>query len=79
MIKRLKQINVIGQICYLVCAAILIWMNFGLIAIVSAQLLSVLIIRFFSYRSFYDVEITKKLQAKEVLRKIYLALSSLML
>ncbi|WP_223560021.1 O-unit flippase-like protein [Chryseobacterium lathyri] len=77
MIKRLKQINVIGQICYLVCAAILIWMNFGLIAIVSAQLLSVLIIRFFSYRSFYDAEITKKLQAckgspqKDILNSIF--------
>ncbi|GEN66736.1 O-unit flippase-like protein [Chryseobacterium rhizosphaerae] len=75
-IKRLKQINVIGQVVYLFLATILIWFNLGLIAIVAAQLSSVLIIRFLSYRAFYDSEITEKLreckgnEQKDILKSI---------
>lgn len=76
MVKRLKQINVIGQVVYLLLAAVLIWLNLGLIAIVAAQLSSVLIIRILSYRAFYDDKIAGKLreckgyEQKDILKSI---------
>jgi O-antigen/teichoic acid export membrane protein len=53
LIKRSKQIIVIGQILYLVIAAILILFGFNLIAIVSAQVVSVIIVRFLSYKTIF--------------------------
>jgi len=76
-VKKSKQITVIGQLTYLVIASILISSGFGLVALVSAQISSVLIIRWLSYNCFFTSEIKQNLQKsiphsqKEVLRTIY--------
>jgi len=76
LIKKAKQITIIGQSVYLLFAAILIVLGYGLIAIVSSQVLSVLIIRWLSYRSFYSKALKTKLDKiitcnkKEVLKII---------
>lgn len=62
LIKRSKQIVIIGQSVYLGIAATLIIAGFGLIAIVSAQASSVIIIRWLSYQSFFTSEIKQKLK-----------------
>lgn len=77
LIKRSKQIIVIGQIVYLLMAAVLILFGFGLIAIVSAQAISVIIVRWLSYRSFFTKEIRQILKEadtypqKDILLAIY--------
>lgn len=77
LVKRSKQIVIIGQSVYLVIAAIFIMCEFGLLAIVSAQAISVIIIRILVSRSFFTAEIKRSLQhvvptpTKEVLRAIY--------
>ena len=77
LIKRSKQIVIVGQSVYLGIATILIINGFGLIAIVSAQASSVIIVRWLSYNSFFTQEIKQKLneaisrQKKEVLRAIF--------
>jgi len=53
LIKRSKQIIIIGQVVYLIIATILILIGKGLIAIVIAQMASVVIIRWISYKSFF--------------------------
>ncbi len=76
LIKRKNQIVLIGNVAYLSLAVLLLLCGFGLIAIVSAQLVSVLIIRTLSYKSFYSNEITSNLAAveevdyKDILRAI---------
>ncbi len=73
-IKRAQQIAIIAQSTYLVVAVVLIWLGFGLTAIVSAQLLSVIIKRVLSYRVFYTRDLREKLRTvvpqdpKEILR-----------
>lgn len=77
LIKRSKQIVIAGQTIYLIIASILIIAGFGLIAIVSAQASSVIIVRWLSHRSFFTYEIKQKLketatrQKDEVLKAIY--------
>lgn len=77
MVKISKQIIITGQLTYLTTAVVLILLGQGLIAIVSAQALSVIIIRSLSYRSFFTPSIKQKLNyAKsynhdEVLKAIY--------
>lgn len=61
LIKRSKQIVIVGQTIYLGIAAILIINGFGLIAIVSAQASSVIIVRLLSYRSFFTHDIKQKI------------------
>lgn len=61
LVKRSKQIVIIGQAVYLIIAALLIMFGFGLIAIVSAQASSVLIIRWLSYRTFFTKEIKQNI------------------
>ncbi len=76
LIKRKNQIVLIGNVAYLSLAVLLLFCGFGLVAIVSAQLLSVLIIRLLSRKSFYTNEITSNLVAveahgyKDILRAI---------
>jgi len=76
LVKRSKQIVIVGQTVYLVIAAILILAGFGLIAIVSAQASSVFIVRWMSYHSFFTTDIKQKLKEavtrskKEVLKAI---------
>jgi O-antigen/teichoic acid export membrane protein len=67
LIKRVKQINILGQIIYLLVAIVLIIHGFGLIAIVSAQALSVIIRRILSHQLFYTADIKKNL--REVIAK----------
>jgi O-antigen/teichoic acid export membrane protein len=57
LIKRSKQIVIIGQSVYLIIASVLIMEGFGLIAIVSAQASSVIIVRILSYHSFFTASI----------------------
>jgi O-antigen/teichoic acid export membrane protein len=77
LIKRSKQIVIIGQLLYLVVATILILVGKGIIAIVLAQASSVIVIRWMSYFSFFTGEIKQNLQKvqscskKEVLKAIY--------
>lgn len=77
LVKRSKQIIIIGQTVYLIIAAFMILSGYGLVAIVSAQASSVIIIRWLSYRSFFTREIKLKLHSanahpqKEVLKAIY--------
>jgi len=77
LIKRSKQIVIVGQSFYLIIAAILLLYEFGLVAIVSAQALSVIIIRWLSYRSFFTSEIKQILNCvlirsrKEIFKAIY--------
>jgi O-antigen/teichoic acid export membrane protein len=54
LVKKSKQIIIIGHVIYLSLTAILILNGFGLIAIVSAQLTSVIITRYLSYKLFFD-------------------------
>ncbi len=61
LIKRSKQIVIVGQIVYLFIAAILILHGNGLIAIVAAQASSVIVIRLLSYYCFFTKEINIKL------------------
>ena len=65
LIKRSKQIIIIGQSTYILVAAVMILMDYGLIAIVSAQLVSVVIIRWFSYKSFFNTETKSALHSIE--------------
>jgi O-antigen/teichoic acid export membrane protein len=61
LIKRSKQIIIIGQSVYLIIAAFLIIEGFGLVAIVTAQVASVVIIRWLAYRSFFTKELKNNL------------------
>jgi O-antigen/teichoic acid export membrane protein len=77
LIKRSKQIQIIGQSIYLIAAVILIMLRFNLIAIVSAQALSIIVRRILSHRTVYTTEFKKSLHGakartlKEVLKPIY--------
>ena len=77
LVTRSKQIVILGQTVYLVIATILIMSGYGLVAIISAQASSVIIIRWISYYSFFTSAIKQKLikaepiPPKEVLKAIY--------
>ncbi len=62
LIKRSKQIVIIGQSVYLIIASVLILKGFGLIAIVSAQASSVVIVRTLSYHTFFTASIKQALR-----------------
>jgi O-antigen/teichoic acid export membrane protein len=77
LIKKSKQIIIIGQTTYLIIASIFLMAGFGLIAIVSAQLTSVIIVRWMSYHAFFTPEIKQKLvhvtsrSKNEILKAVY--------
>jgi O-antigen/teichoic acid export membrane protein len=77
LIKRSKQIQIIGQSVYLIVAVVLILLRFNLIAIVSAQALSIIIRRMLAYRTIYTAEFKRLLHSmkaqarKEILKVIY--------
>jgi O-antigen/teichoic acid export membrane protein len=77
LVKKSKQIVIVGQSVYLIIATILIMAGNGLVAIVSAQASSVVIVRWLSYRCFFTKEIKQKLHSaiirkkKEVIKAIY--------
>jgi len=61
LIKEAKQIQVLGQGLYLVVAAAMILLHFNLIAIVSAQALSIILRRILSYNTIYTEDFKKEL------------------
>ena len=61
-VMRSKQISIAGNASYLVLAFVLIMLGYGLIAIVSAQLVSVVLIRVLSYRTFFRKERVEQLR-----------------
>jgi O-antigen/teichoic acid export membrane protein len=61
LVKKSKQVIIVGQTVYLVIGAILILAGNGLIAIVSAQAASVIIVRWLSHHYFFTKEIKQKL------------------
>jgi len=61
LIKKSKQIMIIGQCVYLFVAIILVYMGEGLIAIVLAQTLSIVIKRILSYKVFFSEDLKLKL------------------
>lgn len=77
LVKKSKQIVIIGYLVYLFIASLLIFFGFGIIAIVSAQASSVIMIRWLSYKSFFTEEIRQHLSIaisrpkEEVLKAIY--------
>jgi len=77
LIKRSKQIVIIGQMVYLIFAAVLILLGRGIISIVAAQASSVIIVRVLSYRSFFTAEVRQKLitaisfDKNDILKAIY--------
>lgn len=77
LIKRSKQIIIVGQSSYIIIAAIMILMGYGLIAIVSAQAISVIIIRWLSYNAFFNKETKSELDNakprnwREIISAIY--------
>jgi O-antigen/teichoic acid export membrane protein len=77
LIKRSKQIQIVGQSVYLIVAVALILLRFNLIAIVSAQALSIIIRRVLSYRTIYTGEFKRNLHKvkararKEILKPVY--------
>lgn len=61
-IKESQQINIFGQLCYLVLSIMLIYCGFGLTAIVASQAISVVIRRILSYRVFYNADLKSHLE-----------------
>jgi O-antigen/teichoic acid export membrane protein len=76
LVKRSKQILIAGQTVYLIIATVLIILGNGLIAIISAQASSIIIVRYLSYQAFFTKEIKQKLliamtrSKKEILNAI---------
>jgi O-antigen/teichoic acid export membrane protein len=77
LIKRSKQIQIIGQSIYVAVAIALILLHFNLIAIVSAQVLSIVTRRILSYKTIYTTEfkqilhVVKAQSTKDILKPIY--------
>jgi O-antigen/teichoic acid export membrane protein len=77
LIKRSKQIQIVGQSVYLVVAVVLILLRFNLIAVVSAQALSVIIRRILAYRTVYTFDFKHTLHSvkaqarKKILKFVY--------
>ncbi|HLP04539.1 MAG TPA: O-unit flippase-like protein [Paludibacter sp.] len=77
MVKRVKQIQIAGQTVYLLVAIGLIVLKFNLIAVVSAQVLSIVVKRTLSYYSVYTTEFKSKISVEpkytkhEILKSIY--------
>ncbi|MGC3977977.1 MAG: O-unit flippase-like protein [Paludibacteraceae bacterium] len=63
LVKRQKQIIILGQSVYLIISILLVLLGSGLIAIVSAQAISVIIVRWLSYKSFFTTEIKDKVNS----------------
>lgn len=61
-VMRSKQITIAGQMLYLVVAYVLILSGYGLIAIVIAQLLSIILIRWLSYKTFFTSQVVESLK-----------------
>jgi len=77
MVKRSKQIVIIGQILYFSVSITLIFAGFGLIAITSAQAVSVILRRILTHRSVYKEDLKEHLKnvctrdKKEIFKAVY--------
>jgi O-antigen/teichoic acid export membrane protein len=77
LVTKARQIQIIGQVVYLLVAIVMIVLQFNLIAIVSAQALSVIIRRFLSYQTIYTTQFKQHLHnvvaqsRKNILKMIY--------
>jgi O-antigen/teichoic acid export membrane protein len=65
LVKISKQIIITGQCMYLISAATLLLTGYGLIAIVVAQLISLLVVRVLSHRAFFSHELRTELRSAE--------------
>jgi len=76
LIMKARQIQVVGEFAFLLTAIILILLNFSLIAVVSAQALSIIIRRILSYYTIYTANFKQHLRSvvaqsrKEILKLI---------
>lgn len=66
LIKRDKQINIVGQIFNLSFSIVLILLGSGILSVVIGQLVSVIVVRYLSYRTFYTKELREELKRVEV-------------
>lgn len=77
LIKIAKQITILGNVVYLIVGSVFVFSGFGLVALVLAQLTSVIMIRILSYRVFFTVDLVAKLKSitdssrKDVLDAVY--------
>ena len=77
LIKKAKQIQIVGQLIYLFVAVVMIVLQFNLIAVVCAQALSVIIRRFLSHKTIYTAEFKQRLHGviaqsrRNILKLIY--------
>jgi O-antigen/teichoic acid export membrane protein len=77
LIKKSKQIIVLSQVLFLAVALILLLMGYGIIAIVSSQLIYVIVARILSRKAFFTPELKNKLKGtigqgrNEVLHSIF--------
>jgi len=77
LVKRSKQIIIIGHLTYLLFAIFFLMRGYGLIALVSAQALYIFIIRILSYKFFYTKDLKQFLliatgySRKDILKVIY--------
>lgn len=77
LIKKTKQILIIGQCVYLIVAIVFVLLGLGLISIVSAQAISIVIKRILAHKAFFTNElklnINKKnnYNKKEIISAIY--------
>jgi len=77
LIRVSKKITILGHVVYLLVSVIAIFLGCGLIALVLAQLVSIILIRTISQRQFFTPEIVSSLKAaegadrKDILKAIY--------
>lgn len=64
-VKRIQQINILGQTLYITLAIGLIYAGFGLTAIVTSQLVSTIVRRLLSYRVFFTPSLKNALAAAQ--------------
>ena len=77
LIRISKQVTILGHVIYLLVSIVAIYLGCGLIALVLAQLVSIIIIRTISQRKFFTTDIVLSLKncegedRKEILKAIY--------
>lgn len=77
LIKRSKQIIVISQLLFLAVASILLLLGYGIVAIVTSQLIYVVVARILARRTFFTVELNENLRdatgssRRQVLNAVY--------
>ncbi len=77
LIKKSKQIIVLAQVLFLIVAYILLIRGYGIVAIVSSQLVYVLVARVLAHRVFFTKELRLNLRSasrhsrREVLKAVY--------